>query len=155
MTGTIRFGRAVAAGIAGTIGREATSAILGRWIAGPFFNPNYQSPEFLQTLTRLQQRQLSVPRLVFMHLLLSVLHGLVFSILCPYLGATKLRPGFAFGALVWVFSDLYFDLLVPWNWFHGPTLLMLLDLFGFWIPATVAEGLVISFVHGHHNRLDG
>lgn len=120
-------------------------------LGGPIlFDPEIQSAKVIDVLFEMEPRPLMFENgLLYMAYGLGVgaIHGLVFMMIEPALGQTRLQRGLRFAVVLWALMALYFEFHTPFNMFREPLMLVGLELF-FWIFVVLAEGLVLSFIYG-------
>ena len=78
---------------------------------------------------------------------IGIIHGLVFTYIEPSLPKNKIKRGAAFAAILWALMALYFEFHAPFNIFHEPISLVLLELI-FWVIVVLVEGILISSIYG-------
>lgn len=78
---------------------------------------------------------------------IGAVHGLVFCWIEPALPRGTAMRGLAFGVILWALMALYFEFHTPFNMFGEPVALVALELL-FWVPVTLAQGLVLSIIYG-------
>jgi hypothetical protein len=144
--------RAVAAGILGGLAASLVIFILFRLIGfeywGILVDPQYQSPKLIMVWTELEPIPVAINHPEIMTLgfvALAVIHSFVFSVIKPGIPGEGWKKGLGFGAIVWLFSYLFFEFFTPWNMFGEPVTLVILELL-FWIPVALSEGIVIAKV---------
>ena len=144
-----RYGWGALAGVAGGV---ASVFVLGFFFGiarGIIQNPAYQSPKLIAVWTSLHPlpRAVTQPWLIFLgFVLLGALHGLVFAQIAPSLPGRGWRKGLSFAVVLWVLMPLFFEFYTPWNMFHEPEPLVLLELL-LWVPGMLAEGLTIAAIY--------
>ena len=114
------------------------------------FDPDLQSEKVMAVLFEMEPLPLMFsngPLYMAIAAGIGVVHGLVFMYIEPSLPKNKLKRGVAFGAILWALMALYFEFHTPFNMFHEPILLVLLELL-FWIAILLVEGLLISWIYG-------
>ncbi|WP_306151295.1 hypothetical protein [Roseovarius sp. MMSF_3281] len=114
------------------------------------FDPDIQSAKVIDVLFQMKPRPLMFENgLLYMAygLVVGAIHGLVFMMIEPALGQTRLQRGLRFALVLWALMALYFEFHTPFNMFREPLILVGLELF-FWTFVVLAEGLVLSFIYG-------
>lgn len=114
------------------------------------FDPEIQSAKIIDVLFEMEPRPLMFengPLYMAYGLGVGAVHGLVFMMIEPALGQTRLQRGLQFAVVLWALMALYFEFHTPFNMFREPLMLVGLELF-FWIFVVLAEGLVLSFIYG-------
>ncbi|EPX78044.1 hypothetical protein [Salipiger mucosus] len=114
------------------------------------FDPDLQSAKIIDVLFEMEPRPLMFengPLYMVYGLGVGAVHGLVFMMIEPALGTTRLQRGLRFSVLLWALMVLYFEFHTPFNMFREPLMLVGLELF-FWIFVVLAEGLALSFIYG-------
>jgi hypothetical protein len=79
--------------------------------------------------------------------IIGIVHGLVFTYIEPILPRHRIKRGVAFAAILWALMALYFEFQTPFNMFHEPISLVLLELF-FWAIVLLVEGVLLSSIYG-------
>lgn len=114
------------------------------------FDPDIQSAKIIEVLFEMEPRPLMFENgLLYMAYGLGVgaIHGLIFMMIEPALGRTRLQRGLHFAVVLWGLMALYFEFHTPFNMFREPFLLVGLELV-LWIFVVLAEGLALSFIYG-------
>lgn len=144
----------IRAGIAGAIAFVAAnivSNLLFFQIGKPIlFDPDLQSEEVIAVLFEMEPLPLMFSNgSLYMAIaaVVGIVHGFVFMYIEPSLPKSKIKRGVAFAAILWALMALYFEFHTPFNMFHEPVLLVLLELL-FWIAVLLVEGLLISWIYG-------
>ncbi|NBC27794.1 MAG: hypothetical protein GVY08_13100 [Bacteroidetes bacterium] len=143
--------RACIAGAIAFVAANVVSNLLFFHIGKPIlFDPDLQSEKVMAVLFEMEPLPLMFsngPLYMAIAAVIGVVHGLVFMYIEPSLGKNKLKRGVAFGAILWALMALYFEFHTPFNMFHEPVILVLLELL-FWIAVLLVEGLLISWIYG-------
>ena len=146
-----KFTRAAVAGLIAFLVASVLSNILFFQIAAPLlFDPELQSAKLLSVLFEMEPRPLMFengPLYLLIAAIIGMVHGLVFMMLEPALGQSRLKRGLGFAFLIWALMALYFEFHVPFNMFREPIALVGLELL-IWVFVALAEGLVLSFIYG-------
>ncbi len=149
----IRPIRPVVAGILGGLAVSFCIFILFRLIGfeywGILVNPQYQSQKLIKVWTELEPIPLAVshPEVITLgFIVLAVIHAFVFSVLRRGIPGEGWKKGLSFGAIIWLFSYVFFEFFTPWNMFGEPFSLVILELL-FWIPVALSEGIVIAKIY--------
>jgi hypothetical protein len=114
------------------------------------FDPEVQSAKIIDVLFEMEPHPLMFengPLYMAYGLIVGAIHGLVFMMIEPALGKTRLQRALRFAVLLWALMALYFEFHTPFNMFREPLILVGLELF-FWIFVVLAEGLALSFIYG-------
>ena len=114
------------------------------------FDPEIQSAKIIDVLFEMEPRPLMFengPLYMAYGLGVGAVHGLVFMMIEPALGQTRLQRGLRFAVVLWALMALYFEFHTPFNMFREPLMLVGLELV-FWIFVVLVEGLVLSFIYG-------
>lgn len=118
------------------------------------FDPELQSAKVLDVLFRMEPRPLMFENgLLYMAIAAGIgaVHGLVFLLVEPSLGRSRLQRGLWFAVVVWALMALYFEFHTPFNMLREPLPLVGLELV-FWAIVAAVEGLILSFVYGGSRR---
>lgn len=146
-----KYIRAAFAGLVAFLIANVISNVLFFQIGAPvLFDPDVQSAKLISVLFEMEPKPLMFengPLYLLIAALIGVVHGLVFMMIEPALGSSRLRRGLGFSFLIWALMALYFEFHVPFNMFREPIALVGLELF-IWIFVALAEGLVLSFIYG-------
>ena len=132
--------------IAGMIGGFIGNGVLGAIFTSPpiqsvLYDPNIQSQLFIE-ITPLRNVPVSVTGLV----LLSAIHGWLFSILYPsLLGDNWIKKGMFWGFVIWSMYWLFQEWFIYNTLLGEPLILNLLELF-ILAGGSIVEGIVISFI---------
>lgn len=114
------------------------------------FNPDVQSEKLIAVFFEIEPLPLMFtngPLYMAIAAFIGIVHGLVFTYIEPSLPKGKIKRGVAFAAILWALMVLYFEFHTPFNMFHEPILLVLLELV-FWVIVVLVEGLLISLIYG-------
>ncbi|ANV91175.1 hypothetical protein [Picosynechococcus sp. PCC 8807] len=114
------------------------------------FNPEIQSEKLIAVLFEIEPLPLMFTngsQYMAIAAVIGIVHGLVFTYIEPSLPKDKIKRGAAFAAILWALMALYFEFHVPFNMFHEPVPLVLLELL-FWVIVVLVEGIVISLIYG-------
>ena len=114
------------------------------------FDPEIQSAKIIDVLFEMEPRPLMFengPLYMAYGLGVGAVHGLIFMMIEPALGQTRLQRGLRFAVVLWALMALYFEFHTPFNMFREPLMLVGLELV-FWISVVLAEGLALSFIYG-------
>ncbi len=147
----LKLTRAAIAGLVALLLATLVSNLLFFQIGAPIlFDPEIQSPKVIAVLFDMPPTPLMFtngPLYMAITAVLGVLHGLIFALIEPALGGTRLLRGLGFALVVWVLMALYFEFHAPFNMFGEPASLVALELV-FWGVVALVEGLVLSFLYG-------
>lgn len=142
---------AVCAGVVGFTAANLASNLLFFQLGAPLlFDPGVQSGKLLAVFFEMEPRPLMFENgalYLAVGAAVGAAHGLVFLLIEPALGKTRLRRGLGFAAVVWAMMALYFEFHAPFNMFREPVALVGLELV-LWVPVALVEGLVLSFLYG-------
>lgn len=114
------------------------------------FNPDVQGEKVMAVLFEMEPLPLMFtngPLYMAIAAVIGIAHGLVFTYIEPILPTGTVKRGAAFAAILWVLMALYFEFHTPFNMFHEPVPLVLLELL-FWVIVLLVEGLLISWIYG-------
>jgi hypothetical protein len=114
------------------------------------FNPDLQSEKLIAVLFEMEPLPLMFTnKSLYMAItaLIGIVHGLVFTYIEPSLPKNKIKRGAAFATILWALMALYFEFHAPFNMFHEPVSLVLLELL-FWVVVVLVEGILISSIYG-------
>lgn len=114
------------------------------------FDPEIQSAKIIDALFEMEPRPLMFengPLYMAYGLGVGAVHGLVFMMIEPALGQTRLQRGLRFAVVLWALMALYFEFHTPFNMFREPLMLVGLELV-FWVFVVLVEGLALSFIYG-------
>jgi hypothetical protein len=114
------------------------------------FDPEIQSAKIIDVLFEMEPRPLMFengPLYIAYGLGVGAVHGLVFMMIEPALGQTRLQRGLRFAVVLWALMALYFEFHTPFNMFREPLMLVGLELV-FWVMVVLVEGLALSFIYG-------
>lgn len=114
------------------------------------FNPDVQGEKVMAVLFEMEPLPLMFtngPLYMAIAAVIGIAHGLVFAYIEPILPTGTVKRGAAFAAILWVLMALYFEFHTPFNMFHEPVPLVLLELL-FWVIVLLVEGLLISWIYG-------
>ena len=114
------------------------------------FDPDIQSAKVIDVLFEMEPRPLMFengPLYMAYGLGIGAIHGLVFMMIEPALGRTRLLRGLRFAVVLWALMALHLEFHTPFNMFREPLMLVGLELF-FWAVVVLVEGLVLSFLYG-------
>ena len=143
--------RAPIAGLVAFTLANVVSNLLFFQLGAPIlFDPDIQSAKVIDVLFEMAPRPLMFengPLYMAYGLGVGAIHGLVFMMIEPALGQTRLQRGLRFAVVLWALMALYFEFHTPFNMFREPLMLVGLELF-FWVFVVLAEGLVLSFLYG-------
>lgn len=147
---TIRWGRALLAGVAG----GAAWAVAMLALFGPaqaiLADPSLQSQKFLdvfvtEPLPHTAENSLILPAGL---LVLGILYAAIFAVVRPALpGSSRLAKGLGFGVMAWLLAFLWFEFYLPWNAMREPVMLVALELV-LWLGVMMAVGQAISWAYG-------
>ncbi|ASC72008.1 hypothetical protein XM38_029620 [Halomicronema hongdechloris C2206] len=144
----------VRGGIAGAIAfaiANVVSNLLFFQIGKPIlFDPDIQSEKFIAVLFELEPLPLmftNSPLYMAIVTVIGIVHGLVFTYIEPSFPKSTIKRGVAFAVILWALMALYFEFHTPFNMFHEPVSLLLLELF-FWVMVLLVEGILISLMYG-------
>jgi len=150
--------RAALAGLVAFVAATVVSNVLFFRLGAPvLFDPSVQSAKLIDVLFEMEPRPLMFengPLYMAIAAAIGVLHGLVFMLVEPALGRTRLWRGLWFAVVVWTLMAVYFEFHVPFNMFREPVVLVGLELV-FWVVVAAVEGLVLSFLYGRSRREAG
>ncbi|RBI71227.1 hypothetical protein DQW77_12545 [Roseovarius sp. TE539] len=143
--------RAPLAGLVAFTLANVVSNLLFFQLGAPIlFDPDIQSAKVIDVLFEMEPRPLMFengPLYMAYGLGVGAVHGLVFMMIEPALGRTRLQRGLRFAVVLWALMALYFEFHTPFNMFREPLMLVGLELF-FWAVVVLVEGLVLSFLYG-------
>jgi hypothetical protein len=148
-----RWLRGILGGIASIVTTGAVSFPL-LFAVGPFtvFNDDLQSPKLTAVWNVLEPAPLMMSDpLTFLvaFALLGAAQGAAFVVVVGGLPSTVARRGLTFGFVVWLLSNLSFEVLGPFNLLAEPVPLVLVEL-AVALPGALAGGLVLSAIYGRH-----
>ena len=147
----MRWIRAIIGGVAGILaGAAAAFPLLFVVGSSTVFNDELQSQKLLAVWNDLEPLPLvvSAPQaFVVVLILIGVAHGVVFALVAGGLPPGRLARGLAFGLVVWLMSNLFFELNGPYALLGEPLPLVGVELSVQFVGAMV-EGIVISFIYG-------
>jgi len=142
---------AAVAGLVAFLAANVVSNILFFQLGAPvLFDPGMQSAKVIDVLFDMEPRPLMFengPLYLAIGTGVGVLHGLVFMLIEPALGETRLQRGVRFAVVLWALMAVYFEFHTPFNMFREPVLLVGIEL-SFWVFVALTEGLVLSFIYG-------
>ncbi|MEQ8931864.1 MAG: hypothetical protein RIE24_23235 [Silicimonas sp.] len=136
--------------VAFTLANIVSNLLFFQLGAPVLFDPDIQSAKIIDVLFEMEPRPLMFengPLYMAYGLVVGTIHGLVFMMIEPALGTTRLQRGLQFAVVLWALMALYFEFHAPFNMFREPLMLVGLELF-LWIFVVLAEGLVLSFIYG-------
>lgn len=125
--------RAAAAGLVAMLVSTLVSNLLFFRLGAPvLFDADRQSDKLLAVFFEMPPEPLMFsngPLYLAVAAGIGLLHGLVFWLVEPALGATRLRRGLGFAVVLWVLMALYFEFHAPlnrwrwsrWSWRSGPS----------------------------------
>ncbi|NEO26351.1 MAG: hypothetical protein F6K03_05490 [Kamptonema sp. SIO4C4] len=144
----------VRGGIAGAIAfvvANLVSTLLFFQIGKPvLFDPEVQSEKVMAVLFEMEPLPLMFTNgLLYIAIaaVIGIVHGVVFTYIEPCLPKKRIKRGATFAVILWALMALYFEFHTPFNMFHEPVSLVLLELF-FWIIVLMVEGVLISLLYG-------
>lgn len=142
--------------------RITISGILGgiAWLLGMiiFFgpaqkilgDPQFQSAKFKTVMEQIEP----LPRMkgnlwiiVVGLIIIGIIYSVVFSFVGPKLSGTNFKKGIQFGLISWALMVPWFEFYLPWNVMHEPFLLVLLEVFC-WFLVMLLVGITLSLVNG-------
>jgi hypothetical protein len=136
--------------VAFTLANVVSNVLFFQLGAPILFDPDIQSAKVIDVLFEMEPRPLMFengPLYMAYGLAVGAVHGLVFLMIEPALGRTRLQRGLRFAVLLWALMAVYFEFHTPFNMFREPLMLVGLELV-FWVFVVLAEGLVLSFIYG-------
>lgn len=145
---------ALAGSIAFTVANVVSNILFFQLGAGILFDPEHQSPKLLAVLFEFEPPPLmfeNAPLYLAIGAAVGAVHGLIFMLVEPSLGRSRLQRGLGFALVLWSLMALYFEFHAPFNMFREPVPLVALEL-AFWIPVALTEGLVLSYLYGGGRR---
>ena len=147
----LKLARAGMAGaVAFVIANVVSNVLFFQVGKGILFNPDIQSEKVMAVLFEMKPLPLMFTNgLLYMSIaaVIGIVHGVVFAYIEPILPQGKVRRGITFAAILWALMALYFEFHAPFNMFHEPVFLVLLELV-FWIIVLLVEGVLISSMYG-------
>ncbi len=150
ITSTKLLRSAGAGAVAITIANVASNVIFFQLGRGILFENALQSAKVNAVLFEMEPLPLMFSNgLLYLAVaaVIGVVHGLIFHWIEPVLPRSKLGRGLGFAVVLWTLMALYFEFHTPFNMFGEPAALVAVEL-AFWIPVTVVEGLVLSYLYG-------
>jgi len=143
--------RAPLAGLVAFTLANVVSNLLFFQLGAPIlFDPDIQSAKVIDVLFEMAPRPLMFengPLYIAYGLGVGAVHGLVFMMIEPALGQTRMQRGLRFAVVLWALMALYFEFHTPFNMFGEPPLLVSLELV-FWVFVLAVEGLTLSVLYG-------
>lgn len=143
--------RAPIAGLVAFTLANVVSNLLFFQLGGPIlFDPDVQSAKVIDVLFEMEPRPLMFengPLYMAYVAGIGAIHGLIFMMIEPALGQTRLQRGLRFAVVLWALMAVYFEFHTPFNMFREPLMLVGLELV-FWVFVVLAEGLILSFIYG-------
>ena len=136
--------------VAFTLANVVSNLLFFQLGAPVLFDPGIQSNKVIDVLFEMEPHPLMFengPLYMAYGAGVGAIHGLVFMMIEPALGRTRLQRGLWFAVVLWALMALYFEFHTPFNMFREPLVLVGLELF-FWIFVVLAEGLVLAFIYG-------
>jgi len=136
--------------VAFTLANVVSNLLFFQLGAPVLFDPGIQSNKVIDVLFEMEPHPLMFengPLYMAYGAGVGAIHGLVFMMIEPALGRTRLQRGLWFAVVLWALMALYFEFHTPFNMFREPLVLVGLELF-FWIFVVLAEGFVLAFIYG-------
>jgi hypothetical protein len=145
---------AVAGLIAFTAANVVSNILFFQLGADILFDPGHQSAKLIAVLFEMEPLPLMFengPLYLAIGAGVGVVHGLIFMLIEPSLGRSRLRRGLGFALVIWALMALYFEFHAPFNMFREPVPLVAFELL-IWVPVALTEGLVLSWIYGGGRR---
>jgi hypothetical protein len=146
-----RWLRGIGGGIAGIFATGAVSYPL-LLLVGPatVFNTELQSPKLTAVWDSLEPAPLMMSdplQFLVAFAILGAAQGAVFVLVVDALPRGLIQRGLTYGVIVWLLSNLAFEILGPFNLLAEPVPLVLVEL-AVALPGTLVGGVVLSAIHG-------
>jgi hypothetical protein len=146
--------RTIVAGLAGGVAMNIAMFVTFRVIGfgngtrGVLLNPSMQSEKLIAVWTRIEPLPVIVSHPFQMAIVLTtltIIHAFVYRWLAPAWPSGIVGRAGRMGLLLFVLSFLFFEVFTPFNLFHEPLPLVMLELV-FWAIVAFAESSAIAWV---------
>ena len=146
-----RWVRGILGGVAGILAAGAVSFPL-LLIVGPatVFNKELQSPKLTAVWDDLKPAPLMMSAPISFGLALAVLgaaQGVAFVLVASAMPRGVVKRGLKYGLILWLLSNLAFEILGPFNLLAEPVPLVLVEL-AVGLPGNLVGGIVLSAIYG-------
>jgi hypothetical protein len=146
--GRIRWGRALAAGLAGAVAFFAGLLLFFGPAQGILTDPELQGAKMLRVFFEIEPlpRPFVHPVMLAGLVTFGLIHALVFAVIQPSLPGRGWRKGLSFGVVLWLLMVLWFEFFMVWNVLGEPLPLVALEL-ALWLGVNLVEGVAIAAVY--------